>query len=77
MKSKEEMQLLTSLVQGRKDLGLTQADAGEKLGVKQTQISRVERGMVSPTLATVVKMADLYNLEVQLVPKKGTGANAN
>ncbi len=24
-----------------------------------------------------VKMADLYNLEVQLVPKKGNGANAN
>lgn len=77
MKSKEEMQLLASLVQGRKDQGLTQADAGEKLGVKQTQISRVERGMVSPTLATVVKMADLYDLEVQLVPKKEDGVDAD
>jgi transcriptional regulator with XRE-family HTH domain len=48
---------------------LKQADVAEKLGMRQSQISTVERGLVSPRLSTVEDIARILDLELMLVPR--------
>jgi predicted XRE-type DNA-binding protein len=49
-----EHELVTSLKQLRKRLGLTQVDVAEKWGRKQSQVSKVERAPEGTELATLV-----------------------
>ncbi len=49
---------------------LKQADVARKLGMRQSQISTIERGLVSPRLSTVEDVARVLDLEVMLVPRQ-------
>lgn len=49
---------------------LKQADVAEKLGMRQSQISTIERGLVSPRLSTVEDVARILDLELMLVPRR-------
>jgi DNA-binding XRE family transcriptional regulator len=44
--------LISSLIAGRRDLHLTQAQLAARAGVAQEEISRIERGRKSPTIDT-------------------------
>lgn len=48
----------------RKGLKLTQADFGRQLGITQCGISNFENAIYEPSLATLVKMADMFNVSV-------------
>lgn len=45
----------------RKELGMTQAQLADALGVAQNHISRWERGTVNPRADTLRKMADIFS----------------
>ena len=45
----------------REDMNLTQLDVAEKLSLTRQTISRYETGDIEPPLATLIKLADLYN----------------
>ena len=48
----------------RKELGLTQAQLAEKMGIEPETLSRFERGKHLPSLATLEKLADLLLIPV-------------
>lgn len=50
--------------------GLKQADVAAKLGMRQSQISTIERGLVSPRLSTVQDIARVLDLELMLIPRQ-------
>ena len=51
----------------RKELGLTQADLAERLGVTQEAVSAIERGKGSPSLDSIEKVAAAMRLQVRIV----------
>ena len=48
----------------RKNIGLTQDELAEKLGVRKTTISNYETGYSSPTKDTLVQLATLFNVSM-------------
>ncbi|CAN5317789.1 MAG: helix-turn-helix domain-containing protein [Nocardioides sp.] len=53
--------------EARKTRGLRQADLAELSGVTQADISRIERGMIAPTSATLLKLTQALGAQIQLV----------
>lgn len=49
---------------------LSQRDLSARTGLPQAQISKIESGSVSPTLASLTELARALELEVMLVPRK-------
>ena len=52
----------------RKDLGLTQVELADKIGVHPNTIARIERGVQKPTFATAKKLAKALNLDMKDLP---------
>lgn len=48
---------------------LTQTELAEKTGLPQAQISRIERGVISPTSATLAKIAEALSADLRLVER--------
>ena len=57
--SREESELLDSLLKARQDAGLSQADVAERMGTQAPAIARLERALAtgkhSPSVATLRK----------------------
>ncbi|MDR3087074.1 MAG: helix-turn-helix domain-containing protein [Azoarcus sp.] len=47
-----------NIAETRKAAGRTQAEVAEKVGIDTVSISRIERGIVTPSLTTLNKIAD-------------------
>ena len=60
--------LITSLVEARKEQGLSQRDLEERSGVKQPQIARMERGDSNPQLDTLLKVLAAMGKTLAVVP---------
>ncbi len=60
--------LITSLVQARKEQGLSQRDLEAISGVKQPQIARLERGNANPQLDTMLKVLAAMGKTLAVVP---------
>ena len=60
--------LITSLVQARKEKGLSQRDLEAISGVKQPQIARMERGDSNPQIDTVLKVLAAMGKTLAVVP---------
>ena len=43
--------------------GLTQEQVAEQLGIGNEAVSRIERGLVMPTVARLVELADIFECE--------------
>ena len=56
------------LLDARKNAGLTQAELAERIGADKGYISRVERGLTIPTVATLYKIAAAMGMTVELRP---------
>ncbi len=50
----------------RKDLGLTQTQAGQKFNIRQASISKIEAGSAGVSLATLFRLMSALNLEMHL-----------
>lgn len=46
------------LKQLRRDKGLTQKELGDRCGVSQAQISKIERGVITPSMAVLERIAN-------------------
>ena len=57
------------VIELREKHNLTQVELAEKTGVPQAQISRIERGVVSPTSATLAKIAEALGADLRLVER--------
>jgi transcriptional regulator with XRE-family HTH domain len=58
----------------REQAGLTQGELARRAGTSQSAIARLERGQVSPSLATVQRLANAagFDVRVSLVPRTDT-----
>ena len=48
----------------RLEKGLTQKELALEMDVEISQISRIERGLVNPTLTTLIKLAACLNVKI-------------
>lgn len=56
------------LLDARKNARLTQAELAKRIGADKGYISRIERGITVPTVATLYKIAAAMGLTVELRP---------
>ena len=62
------------VIELREKHNLAQVELAEKTGVPQAQISRIERGVVSPTSATLGKIAEALGADLRLVERPQSSA---
>jgi putative transcriptional regulator len=66
------MEALTWLRLARECRGWTQAELADAAGLRQVQVSRLERGLRTPRLETARKLADALDTSVdRLFPSDG------
>ena len=70
-KLQPEYAVIRAIIRARVENGVTQEDLAEKIGTKQSVISRLESGRANPSLAFLKKLAEALNttLEIRLVSK--------
>lgn len=56
------------LLDARKNAGLTQEAPAQRIGASKGYISRIERGITTPTIATFYRIAAAMGLTVELRP---------
>lgn len=56
-----------TLIKLRIDFGLKQADAAKKIGISQSMLSLLERGIISGTDTTKIKVANFYGKSVESI----------
>jgi ribosome-binding protein aMBF1 (putative translation factor) len=61
--------LAMQVIELREQHGLTQAQLAERCGMDQADISRIERGAVSPTARTLQRVADALDADLRLVAR--------
>ena len=65
-RSKPEYEVMKLLVEARSELGMSQSELARRTGIKQPNISRLERGACSPTLETLGALAHGLGKELQI-----------
>ena len=67
-----ERDITMSIIQARKEAGLTQAELSQRTGISQADISRLENGSRNPSLALLNRLAEAMNttLHIEFVPNK-------
>lgn len=63
-------QILGSLREARQRKGFSQRELSAKSGVPQSHISKIENGAVDLRVSSLVALARVLDLELELVPKK-------
>lgn len=53
-----------NIAAARKAIGKTQAEVAEKVGIETVSLSRMERGHVTPSIATLGRIADVLEKPV-------------
>lgn len=64
MTEKKYSQVLLRL---RKEKGLTQADLAAQLNIAQRTYSHYEKGTNEPSIETLIKLADIYGVPVDVI----------
>jgi DNA-binding XRE family transcriptional regulator len=55
--TRDEFEIVKALVAARTEANMTQKELAERSGIRQSNISRIERGACSPTIATLQALA--------------------
>jgi DNA-binding XRE family transcriptional regulator len=66
--------LAADLLKLRKARGLSQKQLATQSGVQQADISKIERGLVNPTIGTVEKLARPLCAQVRMLPRDVSAA---
>lgn len=61
--------LAAQLKAARQEKGLSQRAMAERVGVPQAHVSRIEQGLVNPTVTTLDQFAAVLELELRLMPR--------
>ena len=56
-KQRPEREYIKAIIAARMELNLTQKELANKTGIRQSNISRIENGNSSPTIATLQQLA--------------------
>ena len=56
------------LLDARKNAGLTHQELADRIGANKGYISRIERGLTVPTVATLYKIVSAMGLTIELRP---------
>lgn len=56
------------LLDARKNAGLTQQELADRIGADKSYVSRVERGLIIPSVSTLYRIAAAMGLTVELTP---------
>ena len=65
-RSKPEYEVMKLLVEARSEMGMSQSELARRTGIKQPNISRLERGVCSPTLETLDALARGLNKKLRI-----------
>lgn len=57
------------IVELRESRGLTQSELAERCGIDQGDISRIERGSMSPTARTLQRIAEALDSDLRLISR--------
>lgn len=66
----EISEILTEYIKKREEMGLSQRDLAELVGIKQSSIARMESLRVKPQLDTMLKILKPLGLTLTIVPSK-------
>ena len=61
-----EFAVIRAIIDARINKGITQKDLAEKIGTKQSVISRLESGRANPSVAFLHKLADALNSHLEI-----------
>lgn len=67
-------EIAASIRAARKAKALTQKELGQRVGLPQSHISKIEKGAVDLQLSSLVEIARALDLELKLVPRKALPA---
>ena len=65
-KLQPEFALIQALIDARTKKGVTQEELANKMGTKQSVISRLESGRANPSVAFLKKLANALNSHIQI-----------
>lgn len=65
-KGELEYQLMMMVLSARNEQHLTQSQLAERTGLRQSNISRIEKGQAMPSIATLSKIAQGLGKELQI-----------
>ncbi len=61
-----EYEIIRQIILARKELNITQQELAERTGIKQSNISRLEKGTYNPSLQSLKKVAKGLNKELHV-----------
>ena len=61
-----EYQIRSMLIAARLENNLTQKQLSEKSGIRQSNISRIEKGVCMPTIPTLCEIAKSYGKKIKI-----------
>ena len=67
-------EIAASIRAARQAKALTQKELGQRVGLPQSHISKIEKGAVDLQLSSLVEIARALDIEVKLVPRKALAA---
>lgn len=65
-----EYEIIRQIILARKELNMTQEELAERTGIKQSNISRLEKGTYNPSLSSLKKLAKGLNKELHIEFRK-------
>ncbi len=70
-----EMDAARMLNMARRRAGLSQRELARRTGTAQPTISRIERGLMSPTVATLEPLIRACGMELEIIERSGVGVD--
>lgn len=64
------MSISEKLKELRKDMGYTQKEISKKLNISERQYINIEKGNSIPSLETIIKIADIYNISIDYITER-------
>lgn len=62
--------IVTTMIQQRKNLGLSQRDLAKLCDMPQSSVARIESGKITPKLDTIVRLLKQLGLKLTVSPQK-------
>ena len=62
----EEYEVVRQIIRARIAAGLTQKDLAERIGTRQSNVSRIENGNSNPSIATLKRIAEATGTKLQV-----------
>ena len=63
---RQEMEIIQKIIDARKDENITQAELSKRSGVSQPVIARMEKGVNSPQLNTLIKILNALGRKLKI-----------